>query len=129
MEQRQEPAMEVPTTPADAAEASRAARTLAEEAGVDEPEIEEMEGLEELALSPPARGDGPSERRPRVELPPQAPDEGPTYYRIGIDHTYEPEDEEIHFQCTRIRKLENLEAIGPRLKSLTLIANCIEKIE
>lgn len=75
------------------------------------------------------RGDGPAERRARVEIPPEEEDEGPTYYRIGIDHTYEPDDEEIHFQCTRIRKLENLEAVGPRLKSLMLIANCIEKIE
>merc|ERR1719506_619871 len=75
------------------------------------------------------RGDGPAERRARVEIPPEEDDEGPTYYRIGIDHTYEPDDEEIHFQCTRIRKLENLEAVGPRLKSLMLIANCIEKIE
>mmetsp|Transcript_9327 Transcript_9327/g.20754 ORF Transcript_9327/g.20754 Transcript_9327/m.20754 type:complete len:391 (-) Transcript_9327:76-1248(-) len=72
---------------------------------------------------------GPSARRARVELPEPDPDEGPTYYRIGLDHTYEAEDEEIHFQCTRIKKLENLEAAGPRLKRLILIANCIEKIE
>merc|ERR1719230_524326 len=88
-----------------------------------------MVGNEELANPVPSRGDGPAERRPRVELPPADEDDGPTYYRIGIDHTYEPDDEEIHFQCTRIRKLENLEAAGPKLKSLMLIANCIEKIE
>jgi len=89
-----------------------------------------MEGLEELANPVPSRGDGPSERRAvTVSLPDPEPDEGPTYYRIGIDHTYENDEEEIHFQCTRIKKLENLEAVGPKLKTLMLIANCIEKIE
>ncbi|CAE8622282.1 unnamed protein product, partial [Polarella glacialis] len=29
----------------------------------------------------------------------------------------------------RIKKVENLEAVGPRLKKLCLIANCVEKIE
>lgn len=38
-------------------------------------------------------------------------------------------DEEIHLQCARVKKLENLEGIGPKLKRLILIANCIEKIE
>jgi protein phosphatase 1 regulatory subunit 7 len=56
-------------------------------------------------------------------------DEGPTYYRIGIDHEYTPGQEEIHFQCTRIKKLENLDSAGASLKRLILIANCIEKIE
>jgi len=125
--------MEVDATPADAIEATRAVKALAEAAGVDEPEIEEMEDLEEMACVPceePSRGDGPAGKRAQVELPPPAEDDdGPTYYRIGIDHEYEPDDEEIHFQCTRIRKLENLEAVGPRLKTLMLIANCIEKIE
>jgi protein phosphatase 1 regulatory subunit 7 len=116
-------------TPADAAEACRASKALAEDAGVDEPEIEEMEGLEELANAAPSRGHGPSERRATVELPQQEDDEGPTYYRIGIDHTVDPNDEAIHLQCTRIKKVENLEAVGPNLKSLMLIANCIEKIE
>jgi len=64
-----------------------------------------------------------------VELPPPAPDDGPTYYRIGIDYPYEPEDDEISIQCGRIKKLENLEACGANLKTLTLIASCIEKIE
>merc|ERR1719210_280262 len=62
-------------------------------------------------------------------MEPQEEDDGPTYYRIGVDHLYEAEDEEIHFQCARIKKLENLEAAGPRLKKLCLIANCIEKVE
>jgi protein phosphatase 1 regulatory subunit 7 len=77
----------------------------------------------------PLPGDGPSERRARVELPPPMEDEGPTYYRIGIDHTFSPGDEEIHFQCTRIKKLENLEPAGASLKRLILVANCIEKIQ
>lgn len=75
------------------------------------------------------RGGGPGDRRPKVELPEPEPDEGPTYYRLGIDHEFGADDEEIHFQCTRIRKIENLEAVGPRLKKLCLIANCVEKIE
>lgn len=93
----------------------------------DEPMIEELE--DEPTQSAPQPGDGPSERRARVELPPPEPDDGPTFYRIGIDHTYEDGDEEIHFQCTRIKKLENLEAAGASLKRLILVANCIEKIE
>ena len=36
---------------------------------------------QELGNPLPSRGDGPSERRPRVELPPPTEDEGPTYYR------------------------------------------------
>lgn len=114
-------------TPADAAEPLTATGSLAEAAAEDEPEIEEVEEMR--ALEAPRAGAGPAERRAKVELPPVEDDDGPTYYRIGIDHTYEPDDEDIHFQCTRIRKLENLEAAGPRLKSLCLIANCIEKIE
>merc|ERR1719401_1643154 len=79
---------------------------------------------------PPMPPDGARrERRPRVELPEHHEDEGPTYYRIGVDHVYEPSDEEIHFQCARIKKLENLEAADPGLKKLCLIANCVEKIE
>lgn len=78
---------------------------------------------------PPPAGAGPSGRRARVEVPPPHVDEGPTYYRIGVDHTYEPDEDEIHFQCTRIKKLENLEVAGPRLRKLCLVANCIEKIE
>jgi protein phosphatase 1 regulatory subunit 7 len=115
------------STPATAAEASRVTKELAEAAGVDEPEIEEADAAE--VVESHAKGDGPAERRAKVELPPAQEEETCTYYRIGIDHTYEPDEEEIHFQCTRIRKLENLEAIGPKLKSLILIANCIEKIE
>jgi len=119
-------------TPANASEASRRAGELALATGVEEPVIEEQEDDEAIEVPQDGRapsGDGPSERRPRVELPPVVEDDGPTYYRIGIDHTYEEGDEEIHFQCTRIRKLENLEAAGAKLKSLCLIANCIEKIE
>jgi len=88
--------------------------------------------VEEEVPPPPApfAGNGPSERRrARVQLPPPEEDEGPTYFRIGIDHTYGPEDDEIHFQCARIKKLENLEVAGERLKKLILIANCVEKIE
>jgi len=84
---------------------------------------------EAIAPGPPQPGDGPSERRAKVELPEPAEDEGPTYYRIGEDYPVDPAEEEIHLQCARIKKLENLEAAGPRLKKLVLIANCIEKIE
>lgn len=62
-----------------------------------------------------------------MEPPPH--DDGPTYYRLGIDHEYNAGDQEIHFQCTRIKKLENLEEAGANLKKLCLIANCVEKIE
>jgi len=72
---------------------------------------------------------GPSERRARVEVPPPVPDEGPTYYRLGVDHIFSAEDPMIHIQCGRIKKLENLEVVGANLKNLTLIANLIEKIE
>jgi protein phosphatase 1 regulatory subunit 7 len=78
---------------------------------------------------PPQQGSGRSERRAHVVLPEEVPDDGPTYYRIGVDHLYDPGQEEIHFQCTRIQKLENLEPAGADLKTLCLIANCIEKIE
>jgi len=64
-----------------------------------------------------------------VAEPPPPDDDGPTYTRIGIDHTYEPEDEEIHFQCARIKKLENLETAGMNLRKLIIIAGCVEKIE
>jgi protein phosphatase 1 regulatory subunit 7 len=99
------------------------------------PESEPMD-VEESVPPPPIPVVDPSERRAaregrraRVELPHEEEDHGPTYYRIGIDHEYSPDDDEIHFQCTRIKKLENLEAAGPRLKKLILIANCIEVIE
>jgi protein phosphatase 1 regulatory subunit 7 len=87
------------------------------------------DAADDVPPPPPPHPVAPSERRARVELPPAEPDEGPTYFRIGIDHPYSPEDEEISLQCTRIKKLENLEAAGPRLKKLCLIANCVEKIE
>eukprot|EP00928_Gymnodinium_smaydae_P013387 TRINITY_DN14885_c0_g2_i1.p1 TRINITY_DN14885_c0_g2~~TRINITY_DN14885_c0_g2_i1.p1 ORF type:complete len:402 (-),score=87.69 TRINITY_DN14885_c0_g2_i1:123-1328(-) len=77
----------------------------------------------------PLPGDGPSERRARVELPPAQDSSGPTFYRIGVDHTFTPGCEEIFFQCTRIKKLENLAPAGAALKRLILIANCIEKVE
>jgi len=54
---------------------------------------------------------------------------GCTYYTLGVDHEFDPEDEEIHVQCGRIKKIENLETVGPKLKRLMLIANCVEKIE
>jgi protein phosphatase 1 regulatory subunit 7 len=118
-----------PTAAAEAGYANATEPTAPDAAaGVETPE-EEADASDPNASSAPGRGDGPAERRARVDLPPVQEDDGPTYYRIGIDHTYEPDEEEIHFQCTRIRKLENLEAIGPKLKSLILIANCIEKIE
>lgn len=113
------PAAESEAAPSGGAEATRT------EAIIDEPMIEELE--EEAAG--PLPGDGPSERRARVELPPPEVDDGPTFYRIGIDHEYEPGEEEIHFQCTRIKKLENLDEAGAALKRLILIANCVEKIE
>lgn len=90
----------------------------------------DQEGDDE-APPPPApheAGRGPSERRARVTLPPPEEDHGPTFYRIGIDYTFEPEDTEFIVQCGRIKKLENLEG-GANLKNLTLIASCIEKIE
>lgn len=79
---------------------------------------------------PPPPGEGPSAvRRARVTLPEPEEDHGPTYYRIGVDYEYDPEDEEIHLQCARIKKLENLEKAGANLKKLCLIANCVEKVE
>jgi len=131
MEANVEAEVQAPT-PANASEAYRRAGELALATGVEEPLIEEQEDDEAIEVPQDGRapsGDGPSERRARVELPPPVDDDGPTYYRIGIDFTYEPDQEEIHFQCTRIRKLENLEAAGANLKSLCLIANCIEKVE
>lgn len=125
------PAMPAAAPAEEATAASAQAAPIATEdqgTALDEPMIEELEE-EEWPASAPAPGDGPSERRPRVVMPPVEDDDGPTYFRIGIDHTYEPGEDEIHFQCTRIRKLENLEAAGDKLKSLCLIANCIEKIE
>lgn len=87
-------------------------------------------GQEDLAAVPPPPAPfAVRERRARVELPPTPVDEGPTYYRLGVDYDINPEEEEVHFQCARIKKLENLEAVGQRLKKLVLIANCIEKIE
>jgi protein phosphatase 1 regulatory subunit 7 len=131
MEPKVEGYIQAPT-PADVSEASRRVGELTQAMGVEEPRIEEQEDDEVEVLEVPQEGqpgDGPSERRPQVVLPPPEEDDGPTYYRIGIDHTYEPDQDEIHFQCTRIRKLENLEDAGANLKSLILIANCIEKIE
>eukprot|EP00931_Biecheleriopsis_adriatica_P104967 TRINITY_DN79572_c0_g1_i1.p1 TRINITY_DN79572_c0_g1~~TRINITY_DN79572_c0_g1_i1.p1 ORF type:complete len:377 (+),score=97.54 TRINITY_DN79572_c0_g1_i1:40-1170(+) len=78
----------------------------------------------------PFAGAGPSERRrARVELPHHEEDEGPTYYQLGIDYPIDPDDDEVLHQCARIKKLENLEEVGPKLKKLCLIANCVEKIE
>lgn len=78
---------------------------------------------------PPPGGMGPRGRRAKVQLPVPEHDDGPTFYRLGIDYTFEPQDEEIHIQCGRIKKLENLEGVGPNLKTLILVASCIEKIE
>lgn len=92
----------------------------------------QAEAEESDAVPPPPEPVAPrgaGRKRATVVLPEPEEAEGPTYYRIGIDHEYGPDDTEIHFQCTRIKKLENLEAAGPKLKKLILIANCIEKIE
>jgi len=78
---------------------------------------------------PPVPVAGPFERRARVTLPEHEEDEGPTYFRLGVDYEIDPEEEEVHFQCARIKKIENLETVGPKLKKLALIANCVEKIE
>uniref|UniRef100_A0A6U6X0Z3 Protein phosphatase 1 regulatory subunit 7 n=1 Tax=Zooxanthella nutricula TaxID=1333877 RepID=A0A6U6X0Z3_9DINO len=78
---------------------------------------------------PPPGGRGPSERRAKVTLPPHEADDGPTYWRLGIDYPVGPQDHEVHIQCGRIKKLENLEAVGPNLKTLTLVASCIERVE
>lgn len=86
---------------------------------------ESTDGVPKRGHDDPAR----SERHARIELPPDEGYQGPTYYRIGIDHEYEEGAEEIHFQCTRIRKLENLEKAGANLRRLYLIANAIEKME
>lgn len=51
-----------------------------------------------------------------------------TYQQIGTDLDVTPDDEVLHFQCTRIKRLENLEKCK-KLRKLELIANCIEKIE
>lgn len=106
---------------ADAVETSAAGTTPAHEVNDSDAVYEETTGA-------PAGG-GPSQMRARVEYPELEEDTGPTYYRIGVDHEYDPADEEIHFQCTRIRKLENLEPAGANLKTLCLIANCLDKIE
>eukprot|EP00933_Yihiella_yeosuensis_P006594 TRINITY_DN111329_c0_g1_i1.p1 TRINITY_DN111329_c0_g1~~TRINITY_DN111329_c0_g1_i1.p1 ORF type:complete len:381 (-),score=78.65 TRINITY_DN111329_c0_g1_i1:73-1215(-) len=78
---------------------------------------------------PPPPPAGPAARRARVVVPEAHEDEGPTYYRLGVDYEVEPDDEEVHVQCGRIKKLENLETVGAKLKKLVLIANCVEKIE
>ncbi|CAJ1351509.1 unnamed protein product [Effrenium voratum] len=97
-----------------------------DESGADAPDVAEMSDVP----PPPVPVAGPSERRrARVQLPEQHEDEGPTYYRLGVDYPVDPEDEELHQQCARIKKLENLEAVGAKLKKLCLVANCVEKIE
>mmetsp|Transcript_36519 Transcript_36519/g.77692 ORF Transcript_36519/g.77692 Transcript_36519/m.77692 type:complete len:379 (+) Transcript_36519:85-1221(+) len=96
-----------------------------------EPMNVDQEGGEDVPPPPPPPpgGRGPSERRAKVEMPPPELDNGPTYYRIGVDYTYGPDDTDFIVQCGRIKKLENLAGMGGNLKNLTLIASCIEKIE
>eukprot|EP00397_Hematodinium_sp_SG-2012_P028300 GEMP01029786.1.p1 GENE.GEMP01029786.1~~GEMP01029786.1.p1 ORF type:complete len:407 (+),score=72.46 GEMP01029786.1:46-1266(+) len=63
----------------------------------------------------------------RVEV--ETDQTGPTtYQQLGTDIPLNEDDEELHFQCYRIKKLENLEKCK-KLRKLELIANCIEKIE
>eukprot|EP00927_Polykrikos_kofoidii_P072015 TRINITY_DN68190_c0_g1_i1.p1 TRINITY_DN68190_c0_g1~~TRINITY_DN68190_c0_g1_i1.p1 ORF type:complete len:529 (-),score=117.49 TRINITY_DN68190_c0_g1_i1:63-1649(-) len=129
----------IPATPAVDQASDRASDTAAAvtqaaaELGIEEPVIEEIEATEEVPPPPPplaVPGWSPSERRrARVALPEVVEDDGPTYYRLGVDYEVCPEDVELHLQCARIKKLENLEAVGANLRKLMLIANCIEKIE
>lgn len=78
---------------------------------------------------PPAPVAGPSARRARVQLPEHHDDDGPTYYRLGVDYPVDPEDDEVLHQCARIKKLESLDIVGAKLRKLCLVANCVEKIE
>ena len=54
---------------------------------------------------PPAPVAGPSARRARVHLPEHHEDDGPTYYRLGVDYPVDPEDDEVLHQCARIKSL------------------------
>lgn len=60
-----------------------------DESGADAPDVAEMSDVP----PPPVPVAGPSERRrARVQLPEQHEDEGPTYYRLGVDYPVDPED-------------------------------------
>jgi len=85
--------------------------------------------MEDDIPPPPPPPAGPSARRARVQLPEDHDDHGITYYRLGVDYPIDPNDPEILQQCARIKKLENLEEIGAKLRKLCLVANCVEKIE
>ncbi|CAE7805765.1 Ppp1r7 [Symbiodinium microadriaticum] len=92
------------------------------DSGAEGPNVEEVP-------PPPLPPAGPSARRTRVQLPDHDHDDGPTYYRLGIDYPIDADDDEVLHQCARIKKLENLEAVGKKLRKLCLVANCVEKIE
>lgn len=94
-----------------------------DESGAEAP----PEAMEDIPPPPPPAG--PSARRARVQLPEHHEDEGPTYYRLGVDYPVDPDDDEVLHQCARIKKLESLEVVGPKLRKLCLVANCVEKIE
>ena len=69
---------------------------------------------------PPAPVAGPSARRARVQLPEHHDDDGPTYYRLGVDYPVDPEDDEVLHQCARIKFLGLACANLPRLRQLGL---------
>jgi len=65
----------------------------------------------------------------RVEVEMEDETAPPTTYQVlGEDLLIPPGATQIHFQCARIKKLENLEK-HPELREIRLIANCVEKVE
>ena len=68
------------------------------ESGAEGPSVEEVP-------PPPLPPAGPSARRTRVQLPDHDHDDGPTYYRLGIDYPIDADDDEVMHQCARIKLL------------------------
>jgi len=82
------------------------------------------------ASKQPTHSDDDEEpRKARVERVEVETDGPPTTYaQLGTDLPISPDSTTIHFQCARIKKLENLEHCT-KLRKLELIANCVEKLE
>ena len=70
-----------------------------DESGAEAP----PEAMEDIPPPPPPAG--PSARRARVQLPEHHEEEGPTYYRLGVDYPVDPDDDEVLHQCARIKIL------------------------
>ena len=68
------------------------------DSGAEGPNVEEVP-------PPPLPPAGPSARRTRVQLPDHDHDDGPTYYRLGIDYPIDADDDEVLHQCARIKLL------------------------